>query len=319
LAEQLGSDRRIPVGLAVELRFGELGAAPEATTRDVSKTGMCVVVAGLPGGVEKALAEGAGADVLIGVALGRKRVELPGKITWQRKVGHGEWVVGVEYAGAPDIAAAVTAYAEHRLHRPRVVRGMAFAAALVLACFAAFFFWYEDDRAEELASIDQKLSEATRLRTESAGHLEALRGEIAALRASTTSSAEELATKQKQLAAVQSKFETLRQQVGELSVSRENLKAQGAPSGMEHLERGHRFSKENNLAAALIEYQRAVELVPDLAEAHLEIAVINDLYGRPAEAIESYRRYLALRPNALDAYEIRSTIKELESETQGTR
>jgi predicted Zn-dependent protease len=67
-----------------------------------------------------------------------------------------------------------------------------------------------------------------------------------------------------------------------------------------------------NVPAAESAYRRALTLDPQNARAVRGLAALYDEDGRPAEAIEGYRKYLQMAPNALDAFRIKKRAEELE-------
>ena len=69
------------------------------------------------------------------------------------------------------------------------------------------------------------------------------------------------------------------------------------PGGLEqspiyHLERGRLFWAQNNEAASLFEFERAVAIDPTLAAAYLGLAEANFYFGRFDKALSGYRRYV---------------------------
>ena len=63
---------------------------------------------------------------------------------------------------------------------------------------------------------------------------------------------------------------------------------------------------------AIDEFQQAVRLAPDWADAHYNLAAVQARAGDYRSAIASYRRYLELAPDAADAPKVRDEIVSLE-------
>ncbi len=93
--------------------------------------------------------------------------------------------------------------------------------------------------------------------------------------------------------------------------------AQGIPeAARRHVIRGQAAVEmartPEGFRAAAEEFAQAVRLAPDWAEAHYNLAVVQAKAGDAAAAIESYRRYLTLAPQAPDARKVRDEIARLE-------
>jgi carboxyl-terminal processing protease len=72
---------------------------------------------------------------------------------------------------------------------------------------------------------------------------------------------------------------------------------------------GYRLMQENNLESALYVFEKNVQLYPDSSNAHDSLGEVFLKAGRKAQAIESYRKSLALNPGNANA---RLKLKELE-------
>ncbi len=69
-----------------------------------------------------------------------------------------------------------------------------------------------------------------------------------------------------------------------------------------HLQRGIRFEEAGRIEDAIAEHQKALELDPELAQAHANLII---LYGRMKQAdkaVEHYRAAIRLNPNLADAH-----------------
>ncbi|MEE8410268.1 MAG: hypothetical protein V3T05_11725, partial [Myxococcota bacterium] len=145
----------------------------------------------------------------------------------------------------------------------------------------------------------------------------------AAVKATAEGKQEKLEEPNQELRRVWQHFQEVQELVAELSSTLVSVNA-APPEGLEesaihHQDRGYLFSLQNNQPAALIEFQRAVELDPYLAEAHREIGDIYDTYGRPALAIISYKRFVAIEPDEEEAADVRQIIDELEKSLKTER
>ncbi len=80
-----------------------------------------------------------------------------------------------------------------------------------------------------------------------------------------------------------------------------------------HVNRGIIRMRARDLDAALADYERALEILPELGEAHINrgIALLH-MGGRDAEAVEAFTRGLALNPSRPEvAYYSRAVANEL--------
>jgi len=69
---------------------------------------------------------------------------------------------------------------------------------------------------------------------------------------------------------------------------------------------------EKELAKAAVEFKKAIELAPDMAAAWYNLGQVQVKIGQLREAMESYRNYLALAPQAEDAKRVKDEIIKLE-------
>jgi uncharacterized RDD family membrane protein YckC/Flp pilus assembly protein TadD len=70
-----------------------------------------------------------------------------------------------------------------------------------------------------------------------------------------------------------------------------------------HLDRAYAFEEKGNLVNALRECEAAIQLAPDLAEAHNLCGIILDELGYEADAITAYREAIRLDPDFKEARE----------------
>jgi len=96
----------------------------------------------------------------------------------------------------------------------------------------------------------------------------------------------------------------------ELSDIRQRLSKQEA---LLHYNLGVSLTKEKSYEMAIDEYERALKLDPKDADSHYNLAIIYDEYRKnPKRAIEHYKQYLQLRPEAADIDEVKDWISRLE-------
>ena len=69
---------------------------------------------------------------------------------------------------------------------------------------------------------------------------------------------------------------------------------------------------EKELAKAAVEFKKAIELAPNMADAWYNLGQVQVKIGQLKEAMESYRKYLALAPQAEDARRVKDEIIKLE-------
>jgi predicted Zn-dependent protease len=73
-----------------------------------------------------------------------------------------------------------------------------------------------------------------------------------------------------------------------------------------------------NVKSAEVAYGRALTIDPNYARALCGQASLYDEDGRSAQALEGYRKYLELAPNAMDAYRVKKRIEALEKASPAT-
>ena len=77
-------------------------------------------------------------------------------------------------------------------------------------------------------------------------------------------------------------------------------------------------TSEAGLSNAAREFKKATEVAPKMPAAWYNLGLVQAKMGKPREAIESYRTYLALAPQAEDAGKIRDEIVKLEYRLEQT-
>lgn len=275
---------------------------------DVSRTGVRIDAGTLPPALLKRLGDYE-AELRMEVSFEVSGLDLPvvGVCRWLKNFGEGRYILGVEYLDLDQSrGAAIAKHFEKQYIRPKVrqvwlgIGGIfaVFAIALMLGA-------YERQRAA-MAAAEEELQAAI----ESKESLSILISELEN-RLSPANASPELA---KEIIGLRKELETVRKDVGQKSVrlarfSRLNG-AEGSPATM-RLERGDRFFSDGNMAAALIEYERATEIDPRLAEPYLKVGIVHEFQERPLRALESYGRYLDLRQDAADWYEVSARVGHL--------
>jgi Tfp pilus assembly protein PilF len=83
-----------------------------------------------------------------------------------------------------------------------------------------------------------------------------------------------------------------------------------------HVVRGHTAvemaKSPKDYRAAIEEFERAVRIAPQWADAYYNLGMVQSRAGRSREAIVNLKRYLELAPNAADAAQVRDEIVALE-------
>ena len=75
---------------------------------------------------------------------------------------------------------------------------------------------------------------------------------------------------------------------------------------------GARYLKEKSYEPASAAFRTALEIDPGYADAARNLAVALDQLGRDQEALQHFRLYLRLRPDAPDSAKIEERIREAE-------
>jgi len=79
-------------------------------------------------------------------------------------------------------------------------------------------------------------------------------------------------------------------------------RARNFPEARSLLEQGTKLARDGDLEGAAAALARAVELDPELADAHFNLAVVERRRGRPDAAIAELKRVIELVPDDADAY-----------------
>ena len=75
------------------------------------------------------------------------------------------------------------------------------------------------------------------------------------------------------------------------------------------------LTEQQNFPAAIVEYQKVLEIRPDDADAHYNLAIIYDDYIKDNDrALDHYRHYVKTAPDAPEAQKVREWIKSKEYE-----
>ena len=76
------------------------------------------------------------------------------------------------------------------------------------------------------------------------------------------------------------------------------------------------LTEQQNYPAAVVEYQKVLEIRPNDADSHYNLAVIYDDYLKDNDhALEHYRQYVKAAPDAPEAQKVREWIKQKEYDT----
>jgi tetratricopeptide (TPR) repeat protein len=107
----------------------------------------------------------------------------------------------------------------------------------------------------------------------------------------------------------------LKNALNEVSSSNASLGKLKKEVAFTHYNLGVMFYQSGNYNQSLLEYQKALEALPDDARTHYGMALIYDEHKKNKEkAIHHYRKYLEIEPNAEDAAEVKGRITEKELE-----
>ena len=303
--------QRFPTEAATTIHFVQPdgrkvdGPARSGEAIDVSVTGQRLRIDDVPADVAAQLRDpAAGLTLDLTVRFQGKEYRLSAICRWLRPLENGAHLLGVEYTSeSRDRGAALARAAEARYLKPLVRRKVQIAAGVVaaLAVILVISVWASQAGARRRA--ENELSQAMQARSETAQRLLDLENKVA-----REPDSEAL---RKELERVRSEFEALRQAVAEKSIDLADARLEPGTTAADHVERGHRFFSQGNLAGALAEYNEAVRRDRTRAAAWLKIAMINELYGQEDEALDAYARYLQNAPNAADAYEVEQRVLRL--------
>lgn len=301
---------RVPVRFEVLETNGKHvpGGPWQAQGVDVSRTGVRIESGTLPAPLLKRLGDYE-AELRMEVSFDVAGLDLPvvGVCRWLKNFGEGRYILGVEYLDLDKSrGGAIAQHFEKQYIRPKVrqvwlgIGGIfaVFAIALMLGA-------WERQRAA-MAAAEEELQAAI----ESKESLAILISELEN-RLSPANASPELA---KEIIGLRKELETVRKDVGKKSVRLAQFSSlngvTGSPATM-RLERGDDFFSAGNMAAALIEYERATEIDPRLAEPYLKMGIVHEFQERPLKAMEAYGRYLDLRKDAPDWYEVSARVGQL--------
>lgn len=85
-------------------------------------------------------------------------------------------------------------------------------------------------------------------------------------------------------------------------------------AALEHYSKGNKFYLQRKYADALTEYKRALDADANFALAYRGLGVTYASQNKREKAIESYKAYLRLAPDAKDAGQVKAIIQKAESE-----
>jgi tetratricopeptide (TPR) repeat protein len=76
------------------------------------------------------------------------------------------------------------------------------------------------------------------------------------------------------------------------------------------------LTEQRNYQAAILEYQKVLEIRPNDADAHYNLAILyDDFLKNNDKALEHYRQYIQVAPNAPESQRVRQWIKDKEYDT----
>ncbi|MEJ7709904.1 MAG: hypothetical protein WKF84_08600 [Pyrinomonadaceae bacterium] len=70
----------------------------------------------------------------------------------------------------------------------------------------------------------------------------------------------------------------------------------------EHLRQGVNFDLDGQTELSIAEHERALEVNPQLVQAHINLILLYDRVGRPEKVEEHYRAALAVDPDSAENY-----------------
>ncbi|MBA3440025.1 MAG: DUF3808 domain-containing protein, partial [Pyrinomonadaceae bacterium] len=70
----------------------------------------------------------------------------------------------------------------------------------------------------------------------------------------------------------------------------------------EHLKKGINFEADGQIEQAIVEHERALEINPQLVEAHTNLIILYGRSGQAAKAEEHYRAAVRVNPHSADSY-----------------
>lgn len=304
---------RVPVRFEVLEQNGKHvpGGPWQAQGVDVSRTGVRIESGALPAPLLKRLGDYE-AELRMEVSFDVSGLDLPvvGVCRWLKNFGDGRYILGVEYLDLDKSrGGAIANHFEKQYIRPKV-RQMWLGIGGLFAVFAVALIigaWQRQSAA--MAAAEEELQAAI----ESKESLTILISELEN-RLSPTTASPELA---KEIIGLRKELQTVREDVGKKSVRLARFSSlnggEGSPATM-RLQRGDEFFSAGNMAAALIEYERASEIDPRLAEPYLKMGIVHEFQERPLKAMNAYGRYLDLRQDAADWYEVSARVGYLYSQ-----
>lgn len=279
---------------------------------DVSRSGVRLEANALPSDLLKKLGN-LDAEPRVEMAFETKKGDLPvvGYVRWLKDFPGSKWLIGIEYLPV-DIGrgTAISRHFERKYAAPMVFRSSAIAAGIVAVLGAGLVL-------EANARQTRNVNAARRQLDAALGEKEAITVLLAELDTSLDTLGEKGESRDelvKQIVTLRSELDKAREEVGKRSV---RLAAISKPATSEnqgvreHVARGDRFFSEGNLSAALLEFEKSLELDPRYAEAWLKSGIIHEFQERPVRALEAYGRYLELRKNAPDWHEVNSRVEHL--------
>jgi tetratricopeptide (TPR) repeat protein len=106
-----------------------------------------------------------------------------------------------------------------------------------------------------------------------------------------------------------------RQKMAKLSNELADVKSQlNRQEALLHYNLAVGYTREKNYEMAIDEYEKAISLDPKDADSHYNLAIIYDEYRKnPKRAVQHYKKYLEIRPDAADVDEVKDWINRLES------